>query len=65
MASKCPVCGKKDYHVHKQKVIVEFFLPTPDDPICHCGSVAVHDHKKEIISHIHLGDDLIKKYLTK
>lgn len=59
---KCEVCGRKDFHVHKQKVITEFFLPTPENPICHCGSVAHHDHKREVITHIHCSD-VLEKYL--
>jgi len=60
---KCEVCGKEDFHVHKQEVITEFFLPDAHNLICHCGSVAVHEHKQQMVTHVHWGSDLIRKYL--
>lgn len=66
----CKICSKTETHVHYKIIILESFLPTPMNLICHCGSVAMHDHTTKAIDHIHIDSEtkenvnnLVDKYL--
>lgn len=51
--TKCRICGEEKTHVHKYKVLTDQFIPTQDNPICHCGKVCEHIHTEHQIILFH------------